>query len=637
MSDCKELKNQYKQEKLNQLNKEKQAQLSSLFNTSGLTLLSENLLAQLSTVLDEAFVHAIEDDLLNNMSVSSYVGAVISAYLVALTSIPNLLLVLPYVTIQNLKKYLKIRIESVDYTFSLLNDLERLLSRIPLEAGIPGRNINDLNKAIQHISKCLVLLDLYKKRLAASLEVNSGYITPSLFNKALKELDQSIHIVGSYVERGAVVTGNLSDQEADKIFNDFENDLQEHIGDYGTKLVKSYIKQYGVYYLLVLKFIKKLQFNDKTSLNEILNAALIGTVAVTQPNGSTLDFASASISSLYQDNPVFSATAVTPIINIYIKSLTTLLKSFSILENSTSLLSSILPAAFVPIDSAEAILKRVRNELQDEVETSSKSIMRNASLEFSKLYYLSELEASKQLLLGYNPNSRRPRNNTNTLEKTINALKALKNIEDYLNDGYPKPEEHPINELNENIFRLTTVLIKTLGDVNSRGNVKGIIKKLKLICKTSNRYDHKLLFLLEAYKIDETQDFREALDKYERLTSGLDAIQSINNSALFNPIVSNFGRAMTFGLTDALVTALSINPTIPQAQSGLSSLGNLINNVLEQKCIESDIARELSEPSLVDQEETIINNYYKNEVAKLERFDEESLTDAGWTKYNILT
>lgn len=639
-TDCASLNQQLRDLKKQDLDKAKASQKAALFNSSGLDVLVRNLLNNAGDVLGERYKDLLEKEVINKLSVDTYVGAAVSTYLLALVSIPNLILIIPYLTIQNLKKYIKIRIDSVNYIYNALVDLEKILNRIPLSGNTRNENVQELRLALNHVKKSINLLNLYKERMRAAIEAQTGYVSPSLLTKGTNEVDQAIISLNKKGIVGTTASEGVSDAELDQLLKDFEQDLEESIGKYGVSLIKDYIRQYGVFYLLLLKYVKKIAGDSNISINSLLENYKDKSIESLASINTIINI-SDDTSKLFESHPATAGITVSPIIKTYVGSLSTILKTLDKIEDSSKLLSSLLPAAFLPIDGALGILNKVKTDLETDIRgNDSASVFKSIGIESSRSVYTTELDGAKTLLIGYLPDQRRS-SNKNSLDRTANLLYTLQAIEDYINNDYPK--DHPIGEIEKEVFRLVKAVVRTAFNADFRTNVVSSIKSCKKACKKSLAVDNKLLSLLEAYSIEEESFFEETFASYNRISN---IFNSFGNNIL-SPTQNNLFTELKMGIPDSIVVGISSASMLTGlATGGASDINGSIpfNNVGSQitsaianfRCANRNpnILRELSEKSPVQQEEETIDTYYDNELAKLNTFDLENYNNTGWTKHS---
>lgn len=563
-------------------------------SNSALNLLVRNLLRDAANLLGAEFADRIQQELAGATGPAAYFGAAMTTYITVLATVPNVIMMIPYLLVVNLKKYLRIRIEAVNFIRSIISDIEVILRSIPLDSAPTQHTLREMQRASLHLKKCLQFLGHYKNQVRFSAESLSGYTSPSIFHRGVRELDAAISNLHGGVAPLQVDT--LSDEEVDHLI---EKHAPDFVGDslgaqaalIQRQIFRAYIRKYGVTYFLILRLIKKLEIKPgSTTRNLFTGKNLLNSNSFTSfdPENDAQEAATtvSTPEEIVKDYPIFAVILTTPIIETYVKALSKLLENLKLVNGLSPQLQSMLGAMFLPMDLAMKNIKTVKNEIDESTEgVDYLSVAEAGALEFSKPFRIAQLEASKVLLYGMDTDAAGRGGGINVISDTTNLMTALKRIEDYLTSGeYPTGSEHPISNLDNQIFGLIPKLFSTLTDVNHRKDVISHLHRIKQVCRNSTRADQDLLNVLNGFNPENAAWFQEALNTYTLIANNLDI--GAASSVIYNPIQIGLAKQVGFGIIDGLILGYALLSSVVtgairtggSAWPGISGVGSAITD-----------------------------------------------------------
>jgi len=533
-------------------------------SNSALNLLVKNLLKDSADLLGAEFADFIREQLAREEGPAAYLGAAITTYITTLAIMPNVVMAIPYLLVYNLKKYLRIRIESVLFIKSVISDIETILRSIPIDTAPSERTLRELRNAVLHLKKCLQFLNQYKNRVIFTTTTATGYVSPSLFHRGVQELDAAISDL--HGNSSPLVVDTLSDEEIDAMMVRYfgDNWLAEFATDPATPILltrqifRAYIRKYGVTYFLVLRLIKKLEPKPNSVLKNLLNGKQVfdmDSINNFDPKHN-LEEAAATASTpekFISDYPLFAVILTTPIIETYITALSKILDNLKLIEGLSPNLQHMLGAMFAPMNLSTGRIEQVKNALESKIQgRTSLTTSEAAELEFSKIKYIADLEASKLLLWGMDTKGAGQPGGAAVIADTANLLSSLNTIQTYINsDLCVRGADHPISDLDSQIFSLIPKLLSVLTDVNNRKNITSQLIQIKKTCQRSVNIDSRLLSVLEGFNPENTAWFQEALNTYKIISSNLDLSEASN--LVYSPVQINLGKQVGFGIIDGLL------------------------------------------------------------------------------------
>ncbi|MGV8131148.1 MAG: hypothetical protein ACP5N7_03560, partial [Candidatus Pacearchaeota archaeon] len=546
-------------------------------STSFLNPLIQGLLSDVSDLLGAEFSNLISEELSNTTGPAAYFGAAITAYITVLATVPNVVMAIPYLLTENLKKYLKIRIAATDYILSVMQDLEMILRSIPINATPSHRTLTEFKLALVHLKKCLEMLQTFRSQVSFTIETRSGYVSQNLFHRGVHELDAAIRQIQG--QQSNQVVNNISDEEAENLAKRFlSNSLDSNTNDLAVRTLTAYFKKYGPSYVLILRLIRKLEFIPGESMKKLLSGKRVF------EKDDSIPEINETVEDLIEDYPLFALVVSTPIIEAYISALSKILNNVKLLKGLSPGLQDMLSSMFMPLDGAVNIIKGVKEDIEGQIKDKSTELS-NHDLEFSKVGYVSRLQAARVLLYGMDTRSNGASGGADVIAETANLMSALQSIQDYINSPEClRGSKHPVSDLDGQILGLIPKLLSTLSDVKNRQEVIKQITKIKATCRASKRYDNRLLSKLNSFDPTKTAWFEEALNTYKLVANNLDLGDA--NSLVYNPVQINLAKKIGFGIVDGLLLGYAFLDTIVHAAIldrnsawvGIKELSNIITD-----------------------------------------------------------
>lgn len=657
----------------------KKSKISKIFSeivsnriSGGINLVLRNLLRDVANILGGSFANLIEQELTRAGSPMAYFGAAVTAYITALATIPNVIMVIPYLLTHNLKKYLDVRIKAVTEIKSLIYQVESILRAIPIDAAPTDKTLRDFAKALAHLVRCLQLLKAYKSRLYDSISTRSGYISPSLFRNAVKELEFAIDDIHS--QSTASLFSNidgLTSDEQQSLKDLTSDDIGSAFNQVSQTMLEDYLKRYGPIYVALLKLIKKLEVEPGGFINTILHDGTLNNLTFStlsnnsnenpktlsgdsklKTDSKTLDltqklktstkedteelidgwsFLSTATEKFVRDNPTLSVTISSPIIDTYVKSLSKILDTLKLLKGAQSTLSAFLPAMNLPINGAIRLISGVKSNLDIDIRKgSNRNLLGTSSLEFKKLGYISQLETAHVLLAGLDSDYRYGNSGVEVISDTVNDLNALAAIESYINNEFPIGDDHPVTQLSGLIEKLIGLLALSLLDPSNRKRVTTTIKDIKVTCNKAVREDQDLLNLLTRFNVERHDWFQNALTMYESLAKNIK--ESQRSAFMYNPVQFNLAQQIGYGLLDSLIlgivlmnsTANTLNLAGRNTLLGFRAIGSIFTEGAEQQttqCLKTLDNRLLSEIQKTPTPEVLIKSNETDITKQLQWLD----------------